>query len=1011
MRNFKLNALLVLFFTSFVMFAQNIEIKGTVKDVNGTPIAGANVIIEGTLNGAQTDFDGTYSITTNSIKDKKIKCSFLGMKTSVKVIGKNRIIDFVLEEDLVSLEELVVVGYGVQKKSDVTGAVASVDFKKLESQPVNAVTDALKGRISGVQVVSNSGAPGGSINVRVRGVGTVNNSDPLYVVDGVPVSDINFLNPNDIASIEVLKDASSSAIYGSRGANGVVLLTTKSGKLNAPSKVSFSSYVGMKRIINNWQTVTGPEWYQIQEELNKTRKNPINLSLVDRDTNTDWFDEISRVAMVSDYNLSVSGGTDKLTYLLGAGYYDEEGTIRGTDFDRITARLKSDYQVKSYLKVGANLNIQNSKRHSVLEGSSTVGTINTAIKLEPVTPVWKNKEKEIFDYSKYTDYPNPLAQIHYNNAEKKMFRILGSAYAELEPIKGLKLKTSYSLNRTVADSYDFIPVYQVNINQKNDINEVKRGYSKSMYQTWENTVNYTKSIGEHNISLLYGFTKEKSRGEWVSASKQNIPNEDPALWYLGSATEGDNVTGSASVYTLMSYLGRVNYSYAGKYLLTASFRSDGSSRFSKGNRWGHFPSVALGWKMSEEEFLQDVDWLSSLKIRGGWGQIGNQNIGVYPYQSTMSGSSQYRYLFGKPEGFLQGYVISDMKDKNIKWETMESLNVGLDASFFNNQLDVSLDLYNKDTKNMLLKVPIPYFYGYEGGPVKNVGEANNKGLEVALSWRDYTADDFGYNIGINFSTYKNKMISLGNGKPITGGSYKGGNATRTEEGKPIGYFYGYKTAGVFQNQAEIDGWAVQQGTKNEGLQPGDLKFVDVNGDGKVTNADMTEIGSPHPDFIYGINGGVTYKNWELSLFFQGSQGNEIFNAMKTHLYQFDETNKHKDMLDSWTPQNTNTDMPRITAKDKNNTNRTSDRFVEDGSYLRLKNITLSYKMPKKWMEKVNIGSMMVYVSGQNLWTLTNYSGADPEIGQRSLDNYLSRGVDIGTYPQAKTMVMGVKINF
>ncbi|CEN39239.1 conserved hypothetical protein [Capnocytophaga canimorsus] len=594
---------------------------------------------------------------------------------------------------------------------------------------------------------------------------------------------------------------------------------------------------------------------------------------------------------------------------------------------------------------------------------------------------------------------------------RKKLRMLANVYAEFELLKDLKFKSSYGWNRTSTDNYSFTPVYEVNVNQRNLENSIYRYNGRNVYQTWENTFNYTKEIGKHNISALYGFTKEKSRYEWVSGSKNNIPNEDKALWFLDAATSGDAAKGSASEFTLMSYLGRINYSFDNKYLITASYRADGSSRFSKGNRWGYFPSVALGWRISEENFLKNTEWLSSLKLRAGWGQIGNQNIGTYPYQTTINGDAQYRYLFGVQEDIWQGYVVTAMRDKNIKWETVESVNVGFDASFFNGKLDLTFDWFNKDTKDMLLSVPIPLYYGYENGPVVNVGKANNKGIELSLNWKNKVSNDFDYNIGFNISTYQNKMTSIGNGNPITGGVYKNGSATRTEEGESIGFFYGYKTAGLFQSQAEIDNWAIQQGKDNSALQPGDLKFVDVTGDGTVDDKDRTKIGSPDPDFIYGINLGINYKGWELNAFVQGSQGNEIFNAMKTHLYQFDETNKHKDMVHSWTPTNTDTQMPRLTAKDKNNTNRASDRFVEDGSYVRLKNVTLAYNLPSHWMEKVKMSQMKLYVSAQNLLTFTKYSGADPEIGQVSSSNYLSRGVDLGIYPQARTFVMGLKMQF
>ncbi|WP_321515198.1 TonB-dependent receptor [Marinifilum fragile] len=993
-----------------VSWAQDVLVKGIVASAeDGLTIPGVSVVEKGTTNGTTTDFDGKYELTVNG--NAVLVFSYIGMKTFEVTVGSQTEINVKLEADNVAMDEVVVVGYGVQKKSDVTGAVASVDFEDLESQPINSVNDAIKGRIAGVQVMSNSGSPGGSISIRVRGIGSVNNSDPLYVVDGVPTSDINFLNPNDIASVEVLKDASSSAIYGSRGANGVVLVTTKSGKTNSAPKVDVDAYYGVKEVLNNWETTSGSEWYAVQEELNKTRTAPLDLSQVDSSVDTDWFDEITRSATVQDYNVSISGGSDKLTYIMGAGFYDEEGTVVGSDYERINARLKTDYQVKEYLKIGTNINIQSNERHSITEGSYHTGTINTAIKLEPLVPVWKNQEEGIYDFSKFTDYPNPVAQIEYDNYKTEQFRLLGNVYAELEILKDLKFKTSYGLNRSVTDTYNFTPIYFVNNNQRNDINNVYRGYSKSVYQTWENTLSYHKAIDKHDITALAGFTKEKSRTEWISGSKNNIPNEDEALWYLDSGADGDLASGAASEYTLMSYLGRVNYAYDNKYLLTASFRADGSSRFSDGNRWGYFPSVALGWKMSEEDFLQDVEWLSILKLRGGWGQIGNQNIGTYPYQTTMDGNSQYRYIFGVNEDIYQGYVVNAMKDENIQWETVESLNIGFDAALFDARLEVSFDWFNKDTKDMLLSIPIPYYYGYESGPTVNVGEANNKGVELSFNWRDQISSDFSYNVGLNVSTYKNEMVSLGSGEPITGGSYYGGSATRTEEGEAIGYFYGYKTDGVFQTQAEIDAHAIQQGGDNSGLQPGDMKFVDVNGDGVVNGDDRTKIGDPNPDFTYGINLGAQYKNWEINAFFQGSKGNDIFNAMKTHLYKFDETNKHKDMLNSWTPSNTNTNMPRLSGYDVNDTNRTSDRFVEDGSYMRLKNLMVAYNFPKRWLDKVKLASAKLYFSGQNLWTITDYSGADPEIGQVSSTNYLSRGVDIGTYPQAKTYVVGVKLGF
>ncbi|PSK84808.1 SusC/RagA family TonB-linked outer membrane protein [Prolixibacter denitrificans] len=1006
MRRFLL--LVAAMMVAFSSVAQKRTVTGMVTDQSGAPLPGVNIVVKGTTNGTITDFDGKYQLDAKA--SDVLKFSFLGYIPQ-EIPASNSVINVQLKEDTKSLDEVVVVGYGTQKKSDITGAVASVSADDLKGQPVSSVDQALQGRVAGVQITSNSGAPGGSISVRVRGIGTINDADPLYVVDGLPVGNINFLNPNDIASVEILKDASASAIYGSRGANGVVLITTKKGKLNSKASVNLDVYYGVQKVINNWKTTTGPEWYSIQQELNKTRTSPIDLSLVDKNQNTDWFNAITRVAPMQNYNFGVTGGSKAMTYALSIGHLNQEGTVEGSSFERTTGKLNVDYQVSKRFKIGTNLNIEHSKKYSISEENYHVGVINTAIKIEPVIPVWKDKANHVYDYSKFTDYPNPVAAIQYDNSHSEKLQLVGNVYGELELAKGLKAKTSFGQSSYRTDSYNFTPVYSVNINQQNLVNKVYRGYNRGDYWSWENTLNYDGTFGKHSLSALAGYTMEEGNYEWFSASKTNIPNEDPSMWYLDAAADGDLASGSASSVSMMSFLGRINYSYDNKYLATVNFRADASSKFPKENRWGYFPSVALGWKISKESFLENATWLTNLKLRAGWGQIGNQNIGSYPYQETMNGNSQYRYLFGMTPTIDQGYVVTGMVDQSIKWETVESLNFGVDASFFDDRLQTTIDWYNKKTKDMLVNVPIPYYYGYESGPTSNVGSVKNNGLEVSVSYRDRISNKLSYNVGFNIATVKNEVLSLGNGEPIAGGYYYGGNATRTEEGEPIGYFYGYKTDGVFQSQQEINNAPVQEGSSNEDLKPGDLKFVDVNGDGVVNDEDKTYLGSPIPKFTYGFNLGITYGAFDLSAFVQGSQGNKIFNAMKTHLYNFDETNKSTDMLNSWTPSNTNTDMPRLNGNDKNNTNRTSDRFVEDGSYARLKNITLGYTLPKSLVQKAGIASLRFYVSGQNLVTITNYSGADPEIGQNSTTNYLSRGVDIGTYPQAQTYVFGVKLGF
>jgi len=1007
MRHFLL--LVAAMMVAFSSVAQTRTVTGKVVDNSGQPLPGVNIVIKGTTTGTITDFDGKYKVDAKA--SDVLVFSFLGY-VSQEIPAANSIINVTLKEDTKALDEVVVVGYGTQKKSDITGAVASVGEDQLKGQPVTNVSQALQGRVAGVQITSNSGAPGSSMHVRIRGIGTINNADPLYVVDGLPVENIDFVNPSDITSVEVLKDASASAIYGSRGANGVVLITTKSGKYNSKGKVTLDTYYGFQNVIDNWNTTTGPEWYSIEEKLNETRTHPADLSVYDKNQNTNWMKAITRTAPMKNVNFNVTGGSKDLTYSLSLGYLDQAGTVLGTDYSRYTTNLNVGYQVSQNFHIGANMSIYHYNKHQINEENYHVGVINTAVKLEPVVPVWADKANGVYGTSPNNDYPNPLAAINYDNTAKKQFQFVGNVFGELTLANGLKIKTSYGQNASWLDEYNFVPVYKVSNNQYNAQNYVYRGYEKYYHWTWENTLHYNTKFGKNSLAALAGFSMEDKRDETLSGTKYDVPNEDPAMWYINAAADGDLTTGKAKESTLVSFLGRINYSYDNKYLATVNFRADASSRFPKENKWGYFPSIALGWKISHEEFLKNVSWLSMLKIRAGWGQIGNQNVlSYYPYQETMSGYKQYRYLFGTNETIDQGYVVVDMTDPTIKWETVESSNVGFDGAFFNNRLSASFDWYNKKTKDMLMKVPIPYYYGYESGPYSNVGSVVNKGIELSIDYKDKLTSKLSYDVGFNISTIKNKVLSIGSGGAIAGGYYYGGTATRTEVGKSIGYFYGYKTDGLFQSQAEIDAAPVQQGTHNEALQPGDLKFVDVNGDKVINSQDETYLGSPIPKFTYGFHLGANYGAFDLSAAFQGTYGNKIFNGMKVHLYQYDMTNKSKELLDAWTPTNTNTNVPRLNGNDRNNTNRISDRYVEDGSYLRLKNLTVGYTLPSNLTKKAGIQNVRFYFTGQNLLTFTKYTGADPEIGQQSSTNYTSLGVDIGTYPQARTYAFGVKIGF
>jgi len=988
---------------------QTISIKGTVTDSNGEVVIGASVLEKGTTNnGTITDVEGNFSLKVKP--NATLIVSYIGFQKQEVAVAGNTTLNIVLKDNAEVLQEVVVVGYGTVKKSDLTGSVSSVKANAISRQPVTNIAQSLQGLVPGVSVTSNSGAPGGSVTVRIRGVGTVNNADPLYVVDGMPVNSISYLSSSEIESIEVLKDASATAIYGSRGANGVVLVTTKHGK-KGNDVINVNASWGVQQIDTDLGLLNGQQWYDIQTEINKTRVKPIDLTKVDPTVSTNWLKEVTRTAYMRNYDANFSGGSDNFQYNLSLGYLSQDGTVKNTDYNRINTRLNIERKMNDIISVGVNAAYSTSNRHKILEGSNTVGIINSAIKLEPVVPV-RNADGS-YGSSKYIDYPNPVAAIDYTNSKEKNQDLVGNVYATVNLLKGLYFKTLLGINSNSSDSYDFDPTYYVSNAQRVDINKVTRGYSKRNNILLENTLNFSRVFAEkHSVSAVLGYTAEKTRYENVTATKQGVPNNEPDMQYLDAAQLASSATaaGSAIESSLLSYLGRVNYNYDDRYLATATFRADGSSRFGSGNRYGYFPSLALAWKLSNEQFFKkwDQNWLNSLKIRAGWGQVGNQNIDDYMFQNLLSSSAQYAYLYGKPETLYQGVVAVNMGNANVKWETTESTNIGLDLGLLNGRFNLSAEYYYKTTKDMLLVEPIPYFLGFETGPMTNAGKVKNYGFEFQAEWRDNIGKDFNYNVGGNISTIKNEVLSLGTGKSISGGALKNGNATLTSVGNPIGSFWGYKTGGLINTPEEL----ADVKTRQSNADYGDVIFLDTNGDKKLTDADKTVIGNPIPKFYFGFNLGMEYKGIDLNAVFEGSYGNDVFNAMRYFTYDLgDVTNKSVDVLGYWSASNPNATMPRLNGNDKNDNNRISDRYIEDGSYLRLKTLQLGYTMPESISKKIHVSRLRVYVSGQNLFTITNYSGADPEIGQISSTNYLSRGVDIGTYPQARIFTGGINVTF
>ena len=975
-------------------------VNGTIKNKVGDPIIAAYVLISQSNVGNITDNEGKFSIETK--KGDVLEIRAMSYKTSKIVVTSAAMLNVTLEEDVFNLDELVVVGYGTVKKSDVTGSVASIKSEELTKQTVLSAAQALQGRLPGVQVTSNSGSPGGAISVNIRGIGTINDSQPLYVVDGMPVNSISYLNTNDIISLEVLKDASASAIYGSRGSNGVILITTHKGK-TGESKISFNAYAGVQSMLNNSKFVNNVEWFDLQTKLNAMRTTPVDLSKANRDINTDWLKEISRVAAIQNYYVEVSGGKEDINYSASGGYFSQDGIIRGTSIDRMTLRLNGESKVRQFLTIGTNLSYSHSSRKTIDENSESWGVLSNAVRLEPTVPV-KNASGS-FVSSPFIDINNPVATIYYSDSNTKNQNFVGNAYLKADITKSLFIRTSFGVDMLLADIYNFLPIYNVTPTQKNTENKISRGYEKTMNWLWESTVNYNKTFAtKHSIQALAGYTMESTRMENLFGSKSGVPDNLPNLKYIDAAQNAGSaaVSGTAWESSMISYLGRINYSYDNRYLVTASIRSDESSKFSKANRYAYFPSFSIAWKVNNEQFFKKLklNFFDDLKIRAGWGQIGNQNIGNYKFLSVLTNFAQYRYLFGNPESLYQGITAVNMANDKIKWETSESLNIGLDMTLFNG-LNIVADYFIKNTNDMLLTEPIPMFLGFENGPVTNVGSVRNSGIELALNWRGALSNDFTYSAGFNFASIKNEVTSLGSGGSLSGAAiFSKGNATNTLVGYPIGIFWGYETEGLIQTDEQL----TQVRLKQPAAQLGDVIFSDP------LNKKM--IGNPMPDFTYGINLAFAYKGLDLSIFFDGVYGNEIFNATRAYTYNTSSTFKNDiSILNYWSSENKNTNIPRLTPTDSNDNMRISDRYIEDGSYFRLKNMQLSYTIPSAIVNKLNIPNVRIFVSAQNLFTLTKYTGMYPEIGQAISTSYLSRGVDYGNYPQSRIVTGGLSINF
>ena len=984
---------------SMLSFAQgSLTISGVVTEKKtGEPIIGASILLKGQSSGTITDFNGNYSIP-NVPSGATLVFSYIGMKTQeVKVTASSKL-DISLEEDNQLIDEVVVIGYGIQRKSDLTGSVGAVKSKDLTKVATPNVANALQGRVSGVYISAN-GAPGSSPEVRIRGIGTTNNSNPLYVVDGMFMDDISFLSTHDIESMEVLKDASATAMYGSRGANGVIIVTTKQGT-EGKAVVNFTASEGFQFNNSSFEMANATEYATLlNEALVNTGGKPKFDDPASLGKGTNWFDEIFRVASVRDYQLSVSGGSEKVRYNLSAGYYQQDGIITGNTYNRFTLRANNSYKISKRLTLGHNLSASFS--HKKNENSAVVKAAYTLI---PVKRPY-NEDGSFMD-SESASSANPVATLHYTNNDDWKERIVGSAFLNWNILNGLDFKTSLGIDYINGRRRNFVPKYYVSETQKNETNSLSKTWDRDFTWLWENLLTYDWKINDKNrLNLLGGITAQKRVYELLEGTGRDFFSDNENYWYLDQASAGSkSVVNNGYHETMMSYLFRANYALMDRYLLTVSVRADGSSKFGPDNRWGYFPSVAAGWRVSEEAFLKDrVQWLSNLKLRGSWGQIGNDKIGNDKYRALANISPSYDAVFGGV--FYPGGTITSLSNRSVHWERSEQMDLGFDLGLLNNRFSLELDYYRRDTKDMLVTVDVPASVGLT--PVEtNVGAVRNSGVDFTVKWED-SLKDFRYGIRLTGTTIKNEVISLG-GKRIASGDIGAGKSVQmTEEGKPIKYFYGYNVIGIFQNEAQIKDYneRAAAATGNAGQQyqnnvgPGDLIYEDVDGDGYITANDRKDLGSPTPKFIGGLGISASWKGFDLSIDFQGNFGNKIFNAKQVERFSGSD-NWDRSFLDRWTPENPNTMTPRMTLEGNNY--QVSSRYVESGSYVKLQTVELGYTFPKSWMQKVSVQNLRVYFSGNNLAYFTGYNGFTPEV---------LGGIDRQIYPVTATCRFGLNVTF
>lgn len=1036
--------LLLLLTVNLGIMAQNITVKGKVTDQMGNTLPAVSIIVYGTTQGTISDIDGNYTIEAPA--DGTLQYNFIGYSTQQVSVNNRQVIDVVLEEDLMRLDEVVVVGYGVQKKKLVTGANISIGAEELQRQSSTKALESMQSISPGVNIVQASGMPGEDFKVNIRGLGTVGQSAPLYVIDGVAGGDINSLNPSDIESIDVLKDAASAAIYGSRAANGVILVKTKGGQKGRIT-VSYDAFYGVQNVAKMAEPLNAKQFIEIYNEEWKTSGKPM-AEITDFTTlkhwnqiqngefkGTNWLKEIeNKNAPYQNHAINISGGSDQSTFALGFSYSSQEGVFGAPvepHNDQYTFRINSDHVIlekndMEVIKVGQTLNYRFRERSGVAIGGMYYNDIRNMLAGNPLVPVY-NKNGDLFMYDDLVEYKiaaisprlyNPIAQMVLDRGSNETlnYNLNSTAYLQIQPVKDLVFKSSYGY-RMFANAYrNYQPQFHISNDVQLNPGRINQNGGSGYSWTLENTLNYSFDLDEHGFDVLVGQSVEK----WGYGSQLNATNANPTFdgFKYAYLDNTDGITAGVTRTSggphdrgaLASYFGRINYNFNEKYLLTLIMRADGSSNFAPDNRWGYFPSVAAGWILTEEDFLANNGVFDFMKIRASWGQNGNQAIEPGQYLDLIGFDDQQNYRFGPDRSNMQlGGFPDKLANQNVGWETSEQLDLGFDAYFLRSRFQLVFDYYVKTTKDWLMKAPVADIQGAEA-PDINAGDVENKGFELGLRWND-NLGGFRYGAYFNITKNENEVTRMGDDStPIQSNPSVISQGTdpvwRVETGYPIGYFYGYKTAGIFQNAKQIDEW--EHGFLQSAPQPGDVIFVDTNGDGIVTPEDKTMIGNPHPDVRIGFGINFDYKGFDFAVSGKGAFGHQIMQSYRS----FADNEYHNyttDILGRWTGEGTSNRLPRMTAGNTANRQNVSDIYVEDGDYIRIQEITLGYDF-KKLFPRMPLGQARLYVAGRNLITITDYSGMDPEVGYGDERSFV-QGIDLGFYPAPKIYLIGVNLKF